>query len=191
MRLRARGPLPGAAAPAGSLPRQLRGSARSSTLAPARWAPYPPHFYFRLPSFLACREPGWTQTSPNPPLLQRPFPPRAPVTALSFPRVRAENSLAATPEELKCVQVCGWAGGAHPPPQAANWQTCWEGGWEICSPNPPSGPKGTPSAFPHRHKHTPPPSSGRAGGMGANGRPGSLFISGGGIPCIWGLRRRP
>lgn len=72
----------------------------------------------------------------------------------------------------RCV---GGQGARTPPPQAANWQTSWEGGWEICAPNPPSGPKGTPSSFPHRHKHTPPPSSGRAGGMGANGRPGVSF----------------
>lgn len=132
----------------GSLPRQPRESARSGTQTPARWAPYPPHFYFRLPSFLERREAGWDRTSPNPPLLQHPFPPRAP-QHVPFPRVWVEDSLAATTEELKGVQVCGWAGGAHPRPRGADWQTWWGGSREVCAPNPPSGPTGTPSAFRH------------------------------------------
>lgn len=129
------------------------------------------------------------ESSPTP--SSAPFPSARSRHVPFIPRGQGREFLSSN---SRGVEICAgvWVGrGAHPPPQAANWQTCWEGGWEICAPNPPSGPKGTPSSFPHRHKHTPPPSSGRAGGMGANGRPGSLFISGGGIPCIWGLRRRP
>lgn len=54
------------------------------------------------------------------------------------------------------------------------------------------GTYGDPQCLPPLHRHTPPTSSGHAGGVErANGRLGSLFTSGGGIRCIWGLRRRP
>lgn len=54
------------------------------------------------------------------------------------------------------------------------------------------GTYGDPQCLPPLHRHTPPTSSGRAGRVErANGRLGSLFTSGGGIRCIWGLRRRP
>lgn len=82
------------------------------------------------------------------------------------------------------MKARGRAGGAHPRPRRASWRTCWGGGPEVCSPTPPSGPKETVGALPHRHKHTPPLSSGRAGGGvggGGTGAWGPLSHPGGDI----------
>lgn len=108
----------------------------------------PSPLYFRLSSFLECREPGWTRTSPHPPLLQRPFPPRVPVTSLSFPGVRAENSLAATPEELKYVQVCGWAGARTPRPRQPIGKRVGKGAGKSALPTHPRDLRGPPAPSP-------------------------------------------
>lgn len=110
------GPLRRAAvAQAGSLPRQPRESAQPGTQTPARRAPYPSHFYVGLPSFLERKDPGWNRTSPNasPPPPQHPFPPRLP-HHVPFPRVWGDDSLAATPGELKGVKAVGGQGRAPP-----------------------------------------------------------------------------